>query len=95
MSKYKLNIWLRLGLGNIITVVIYRVAKRFKYYFYHLPVGKPINGSFLSHNIADKTSDTTLSYFSYHNIQVTSPPDWFVNPWNGVRCADTDQHWAA
>jgi len=76
-----------------VAVASYRFAKKFGYYRYRLPVGKPLKGPFLSDSVARTGDRSTLKYFSYHNIQVSSPPDWFVNPWNGVRFADSDRHW--
>jgi len=91
--RHKLDTWLQLGLGNIVTVAAYRLAKRFGYYRYCLPVGTPQEGPFLTDSVAEAGDYLTLSYFSCHNIKVSSPPDWFVNPWNEVRCADSDRHW--
>lgn len=90
----KINTWLQLGLGNIIIVAVYRTTKRFGYYRYRLPVGTSLNGPFLSDEVAETGGCSGLNYFSHHNIEVSSPPDWFVNPWNGVRCADVGQHWS-
>ena len=89
----KLNTWRRLGLKNIAVVASYRVAKHIGYYRYRFPVGTPLDGSFLSVS-ADEASDCVpLSYFSYHNQRVSSPPDWFVNPWNKTRYDAPDRHW--
>ncbi len=91
--KYKLDAWFRLGPANIATVALYRLAKRSGYYKYRLPIGLPLDGPFLSETAAPREAPCTLSYFSHHAFQVTSPPDWFVNPWNGSRCADSEIHW--
>jgi len=91
--RYKLETWLRLGLGNIVAVVSYRFLKRFGYYRYRFPIGIPLAGPFFSDGIERAGDYSTLSYFSYHTLQVSSPPDWFVNQWSGVRCADSDRHW--
>lgn len=74
-------------------VAIYRFAKRFGYYRHLLPLGVPLEGPFLSDSVAEAGGYSDLTYFSYHTIQVSSPPDWFMNPWNGIRCADSDGHW--
>ena len=92
--KCKFLVWLRLGFGNIVTVAIYRLAMRLGYYRYRLPVGTPLNGSFQSDRVAEAGGCSRLSYFSHHNFEVSSPPDWFVNPWNGVRYADVGCHWS-
>ncbi len=92
--RYKLSAWFRLGLGNILVVALYRLAKRLGYYRYRFPVGKPLPGPFLSDKAAESGGSARLSYFSYHNLEVSSPPDWFANPWNDCRCADVTLHWS-
>lgn len=92
--RYKLSTWLRLGLANILVVALYRLAKRLGYYCYRFPVGTSLNGPFLSDDVAEVGGCLSLSYFSYHNIEVSSPPDWFVNPWNGARSAGAGCHWS-
>jgi hypothetical protein len=91
--RYKLKTWRRLGLGNIATVAAYRFNKHIGYYRYRLPIGIPLYGPFLSDRAADSGDCVPLSYFSYHNQQVSSPPDWFVNPWNKTRYDIPDRHW--
>ena len=89
----KLTTWYRLGLRNIATVALYRLAKKSGWYKYRLPVGPPIKGPFFSDTVAEPEDDYQLNYFFYHTIQVTSPPDWFLNPWNENRCDDSSRHW--
>jgi hypothetical protein len=89
----KLNTWYRLGLSNIAIVALYRLTKKSVYYKYIIPVGQPIQGPFFSDTVAEPEDDYQLNYFSYHTIQVTSPPDWFLNPWNENRCDDSSRHW--
>ncbi|WP_446011693.1 alginate lyase family protein [Candidatus Electrothrix sp.] len=95
MRWLKLNTYLRLGLPNIATVALYRLAKQAGYYKHRLPVGQPIQGPFFSDTVAEPENCFPFSYFSFHTIQATSPPDWFINPWNGTRCPDSDRHWSA
>lgn len=89
----KLKTYCRLGLGNILRVVTYRFGKRIGYYRYCLPIGRVIYGPFLSDSASKVIGRKKLNYFSYHYIQSTSPPDWFINPWNAVRCENPNQHW--
>ncbi len=92
--KLKLGTWRRIGLKNIAAVTAYRVAKRAGYYRQRLPVGLPLEGPFLS-EVAMQTDDSMLlRYFSYHDRVVTSPPDWFINPWNSARYDDVNRHWS-
>lgn len=90
----RLSTWYKLGLRNIITVVAYRALKRFGYYKFFFPVGGAVEGPFFSEEIAQKEPSTTLTYFSFHRKEVSSPPDWFVNPWNGVKCVNSCKHWS-
>ena len=92
--RLKLDTLRRLGLKNIATVVAYRAAKRVGYYRQRFPVGSPLEGPFLSDEAMPTGGSMPLSYFSYHDRQVTSPPDWFVNPWNGERYNDVNRHWS-
>lgn len=94
LFRYKLNTCLRLGLRNIATVVLYRIAKQSGYYKHRLPVGQPIQGPFFFDSVAEPEDCFPLNYFSYHTVQVTSPPDWFINPWNNARCPDSGRHWS-
>ncbi|MEA3467607.1 MAG: heparinase II/III-family protein [Thermodesulfobacteriota bacterium] len=94
MGSHKLATWFKLGLGNVATVVTYRLMKRMGYYRYRYPVANLPDGPFLSDRVAAAGGSFVFNYFSCHKIQVPSPPDWFVNPWNDVRCVDTASHWS-
>ena len=76
------------------TVALYRLARRFGYYRSRLPIGTSLRGPFFSESVAEASGSSTLRYFSHHDLSVSSPPDWFVNPFNGVRCPDSDRHWS-
>ena len=80
--KDKLVTWYRLGLKNIATVAFYRVLKKGGYYRYILPISKLSEVSIFSNNVADSTKKHHVDYFSFHSIDVSSPPNWFLNPWN-------------
>jgi hypothetical protein len=41
---------------------------------------------------ADKLIDGNLSYFSYHEFKVGSPPDWLYDPFNQITY-DSSAHW--
>ncbi len=34
-----------------------------------------------------------LPYYSYHWIEQSNPPNWFLNPFNGKECNETQVHW--
>jgi hypothetical protein len=91
---FKPETWLRLGFKNVITVAMYRFLKRIGYYRYLLPIGASLKGPFLSDSLACSEGTSLLRYFSYHDVQVPSPPDWWLNPWRGTRSTCDSQHWS-
>lgn len=42
---------------------------------------------------ADLIRKGEIPYYSYHRIKQSQPPDWFLNPFNGVKCKETNKHW--
>jgi hypothetical protein len=42
---------------------------------------------------ADKILNGELSYFSYHWMKQSDPPNWFRNPFNGKECLNLNEHW--
>lgn len=92
--RLKLNTFKRLGFKNIATVAAYRVARCVGYYRKRFPVGSSLEGPFLSNEAMTAGGSTTLRYFSYHDREATSPPDWFANPWNGARYDAANRHWS-
>ena len=92
--RLKLDTWRRLGFKNIATVAAYRVAKRVGYYRQRFPVGSLLEGPFLSDKVMPTGGSVIQCYFSYHDMEVASPPDWFVNPWNGTRYDAVKHHWS-
>ncbi|HIQ14286.1 MAG TPA: alginate lyase family protein [Leucothrix sp.] len=103
--KDKLVTWYRLGLKNIAMVAFYRVLKKGGYYRYILPISKLPEVSIFSNNVADSTKKHNVDYFSFHSIDVSSPPNWFLNPWNNKEAPSyksdknregglSDNHWS-
>lgn len=43
---------------------------------------------------ADRIIDGRLPYFSFHWMEQSSPPDWFLNPFNGKRSVESGKHWS-
>lgn len=35
-----------------------------------------------------------LPYFSHHWIKLSTPPNWFINPFNGNESRDREKHWS-
>ena len=92
--RLKMETWRQLGFRNIAMVVAYLTAKRLGYYRKQFPVGTPLEGPFLSEEAMPTGGSTHLNYFSYHEREVTSPPDWFVNPRNGEKYDNAGRHWS-
>jgi len=96
MSNFglKFDTYKRLGFNNVFSVAAYKTAKRIGYYRKRYSVGLPLEGPFLSDTAMPSGGNATLRYFSYYDKDVTSPPDWFVNPWNGTKYDDVNRHWS-
>jgi hypothetical protein len=48
------------------------------------------------HKLVDQAERITrgeMPYYSYHLVSQSSPPDWFINPFNGKRCKQAGSHW--
>ncbi len=75
-------------------MALYRFAKRYGFYRRRFPVDPSLHGPFVSDFVADPGGKVMLRYFSRHDIEVSSPPDWFVNPWKGTYCTNTNCHWS-
>ncbi len=84
----------RLGLTNVFSVFLYRLLKRVGYYRYRLPLADPVRGPFFTETCAEPGGKFQLAYFSHHELEVASPPDWFLNPWSGSTAPDTTRHWS-
>ncbi len=42
---------------------------------------------------ADRINRGFLPYYSCHWVNQSAPPDWFINPFNGSKCRQTELHW--
>ncbi|TFH20828.1 MAG: heparinase [Bacteroidia bacterium] len=42
---------------------------------------------------ADDIMGGLLPYYSHHWMQQSTPPNWFLNPFNGKECQETGSHW--
>jgi hypothetical protein len=42
---------------------------------------------------ADKIISGHLKYYSRHWMKTGNPPDWFLNPFNGIHNPDSKKHW--
>ncbi len=91
----KLLTWYRLGYQNVIAVAVYRLLKKTGYYRRNLPIVEFPGGAIFSDEVAQSSGETSLDYFSFHAVPVSSPPNWFLNPWNGAEYSDTTIHWSA
>ncbi len=83
--KLKIITWYRLGLMNIATVAVYRLLKKMGYYRYRLPIKHLASSPIFSENTALKSVKCEINYFSFHSIEVISPPNWFINPYKSAK----------
>lgn len=84
-----------LGPANIVTVALYRMAKKMRLFTYLTPISAPVQGPFFidSSSICTRP-EAVLDYFSQHPISFPDGPSWYLNPWSG-RCATfNDLHWS-
>ncbi len=91
---WKLQTWRRLGLSSILAVALYRLFKQCGLYRKYFPVAEHLQGPFFTDHAGDPGGMAIVRYFSRHDIDVTSPPDWFLNPWTGRRCQRLNSHWS-
>jgi len=100
----------RLGLPHVAAVAVYRLALRAGWFVRRLPVRAPARASVYALSSAPRPPsgvaaaplvaaagaalDGELTFFSRHRFQVGSPPDWFLNPFNGRRVERPDAHWS-
>lgn len=94
----KITTWYRLGLKNIITVALYRILKKIGYYHLKLPIIILPEEEYFSKVIMKKMDNYRVTFFSFHSIKVTSPPNWFINPWGPTHKNSNhkliNSHWA-
>lgn len=94
----------RLGVMNVARVACYRLQKRVGWFRHRLPV-RPFRWCEDASSRVFAPEPTaapreppwpidTYHWFGKHRFALDSPPDWFVNPFNGARLADTQRHWS-
>lgn len=89
--RLKLQTYLRLGLINVLVVALYRMAVKFG--LFKLQKAQKLQGPYFSERVTTDGLSVKVRYFSYHEQSINSPPDWFVNPFNGQR-SDSLRHWS-
>ncbi len=94
INKIRLKTFIKLGVLNIANVAHYRLCKKIRYYQYRFPVGQSIRGPIFCKVPASKDDRLYIDFFSYHKIAVSSPPDWFFNPWTGTHYKTSNLHWS-
>ncbi|MCP4402797.1 MAG: hypothetical protein GY801_36530, partial [bacterium] len=100
---------LRLGIGNLAVVGIYRTALRFGLFERCCPEAESYRTALftLSHLsddelrpvndilvTADALFDGRVRFFSHKEYAIGSPPDWFFNPFSETRLSDSALHWS-
>ncbi len=100
----------RLGLGNVAVVALYRLSLKTGLAKRLTTDRAIINGDILTatrlappplavdveaiRNRGDALMAGKLIWFSTHEFNAGSPPDWFANPFSGKGAANTDLHWS-
>lgn len=100
---------LRLGLINILRVIIYRLQVVSGWFVFRLPIRsllfekspfftvtkKPEQKTSVSSKRADLLFGDEYAYFFRENHEISSPPDWFFDSFSGTSWQDTAQmHWS-
>ena len=90
----KIKTYWRLGISNVATVAIYRIVKKSGLFEWLLPIRTFPAGFFFLEK--PETIETTylLRYFSNKDIEVSSLPDWLLNPFNHKRSQNNTLHWS-
>ena len=90
----KLKTYWQLGIANVFTVAIYRILKKAGLFRKTLPIKDSPQGHFFLKSPNQINPTSLLRYFGHKNIEVTSPPDWLLNPYNNKRVKNNKLHWS-
>lgn len=99
----------KLGILNVLYIVWYRLSLKFGIRKLFFKTGTPYNADFfhfdkfeneknitnfdkLKKNV-EELKNGTMTFFSYHKFQMSSPPDWSYDPFNNVKYPETKKHW--
>lgn len=90
------TLW-RLGLSNVVRVVIYKLRLKSGWRIRALPAvypgGKMFEWGFARLAKANVPSPAALSIFGWHEIIVAGPPDWHSDPFGCAPRQNVDQDW--
>jgi len=98
----------RLGPASVAAVACYRLILRSGLLRWLMPIRQPSPAALLAVDTdspgpaavstrampADRQLEGQVQYFGRHWQPVGSPPDWFLNPFNGARHRRTKDHWS-
>ncbi|GGH35324.1 hypothetical protein GCM10011364_01800 [Mangrovimonas yunxiaonensis] len=89
----------------------YRISMKLGWRQRKFPLGTPIIGPFFKATMpvadypenwkaktlekADNILEGKLTWFHYHNVQGSNPPNWFQNPFDGSVLNRPNKHWTA
>lgn len=106
---YILRVIPKLGYGNSMYIVGYKLSMRFGFRKKFFPVGKPVIGLFFKscepigdypeewkrplEKRANDIVNGKYKWFHYHDFSVANPPHWFLNPFTGEELTSRDKHW--
>ena len=94
MNLKNIKTYFRLGIGNVISVVIFRILKKYGFYRRMLKRKTMAAEAFLASDALVDDGEIDIEYFGYHIMTVSSPPNWFLNPWNNYGFKQNDLHWS-
>jgi len=87
----------KLGLSNVLRVAAYKIGLKSGFFKLILSKKKHISGPFFLAQLSDKKilPCSKLHYFTIHEFDLDSTPDWFSNPWSTTAArADQYSHWS-
>ena len=99
----------KLGYRNVAYMVWYRLSLKLGWRKRKFPLGTPVTGTFFKSSAPIKNYPESwksktlekgnrilkgrLTWFHYHNFDVGSPPNWFLNPFDGSVLNNPKKHW--
>ena len=92
-------LWYRIITNSFIVKILFKETKQSQFSEIFLPilgtreeVGDGINTRIIKY--ADEITNGNIVYYSHKSFNVGSPPNWFLNPYNGNKFIDSNMHWS-
>jgi len=95
----KAQAYWKLGLVNVLAVLVYRVRLRLGHYARLLPIVEfefSDSDSLVANNsqTTDSNLTHTVSYYNAHYFEITGIPDWTADPFSQRRLDSNNKHWS-